>query len=66
VGLRPSTPDSLPVLGRLRQHPDVIVAGGLGGFGLQAGPYTGHVVALLALGDDGPSSLEVLSPDRFG
>ena len=49
VGLRPYTSNSLPVIGRLATHPNVLVANGLGASGLTIGPYLGQELAKLAL-----------------
>ncbi|WP_233494522.1 FAD-binding oxidoreductase [Exiguobacterium sp. RIT594] len=52
VGLRPYTSNSLPVIGRLTTHPNVLVANGLGASGLTIGPYLGQELSKLALGKD--------------
>jgi len=49
VGLRPYTSNSLPVIGRLANHPNVLIANGLGASGLTIGPYLGQELAKLAL-----------------
>lgn len=61
MGRRPSTPDSLPVIGRSPGHPQVIYAFGHGHIGLTLGPLTGKLVADLAAGR--PAELD-LSPYR--
>jgi len=48
MGSRPSTPDGLPVIGRLPRHSNVICAFGHGHIGLSTGPITGRVVADIA------------------
>ena len=45
MGHRPSTPDSLPVIGRSRRSPDVVYAFGHGHVGMEAAPVTGKVVS---------------------
>lgn len=50
VGLRPSTPDSLPVLGAVPTVANVYLVTGHGANGLQLGPFSGKVIAGLALG----------------
>ncbi len=50
VGLRPVTPDLLPVLDRVPGRPSVVVATGHGPTGLTLGPYSGGLAADLALG----------------
>lgn len=49
VGLRPVTPDLMPVIGRVPGH-DVVVATGHGPTGLTTGPFSGRLAADLALG----------------
>jgi D-amino-acid dehydrogenase len=44
-GSRPSTPDSLPVIGRAPRHDRVVFAFGHGHIGLSTGPATGQIVA---------------------
>ncbi len=65
MGQRPSTPDSLPVIGRLPRHPGVICAFGHGHTGLTMGAITGKLVAELAAGQ--PTTIDVgpYRPDRF-
>lgn len=50
IGLRPASPDGLPILGRVPAIENVYVATGHGPSGLQLGPYSGALVADLALG----------------
>lgn len=50
LGLRPSLPDSLPVLGPAPGHPNVILAFGHNHIGLTLGPATGQIVADLVSG----------------
>ena len=66
MGHRPSTPDSLPVIGRSRRSPDVIYAFGHGHVGMAAAPVTGKVVSEIV--SNQPTSVDVapFSPDRFG
>ncbi len=65
-GLRPLTPDSLPILGRLGRHPAAIVAGGHGMIGMSQGPMSGQLVAALACGESPELDLAPFSPGRFG
>src|SRR5262249_20194231 len=69
VGLRPASPDGLPILGRLPGWENVYVATGHGPSGLQLGPYSGLLVAGLALGDSAPPpdqlDLTPFAPERF-
>jgi D-amino-acid dehydrogenase len=63
VGFRPASPDHNPVLGQVPGVPNVYLATGHGGYGLQVGPWSGAVVADLVLGR--PVGLD-LSPFAVG
>lgn len=63
VGLRPITPDLMPVIGRVDGNHDVVVATGHGPSGLANGPYSGRLAADLALGRELD---EDLSPFAIG
>lgn len=65
MGHRPSCPDSLPVIGRSRRSPDIVLAFGHGHLGLTAAPMTGRIVADLVMGRPPPIDLAAFSPDRF-
>ena len=71
VGLRPASPDGLPLLGRIPGCEHIYVATGHGASGLQLGPYSGALVADLALGRSSAPDLGVdldvapFAPDRF-
>jgi D-amino-acid dehydrogenase len=65
VGLRPSTPDHLPVLGRVPTARNVYLATGHGATGLQVGPYTGKLIADLALGKTIEQDLAPFASSRF-
>jgi D-amino-acid dehydrogenase len=65
VGLRPATPDGLPVLGRVPQMENVFLATGHGASGLQLGPYSGALVASLVAGHEPALDLSPFSPERF-
>ncbi len=65
VGLRPATPDGLPILGRVPRIENVFLATGHGASGLQLGPYSGMVVADLALGKQPELDLTPFSITRF-
>jgi len=64
-GLRPCTPDGLPVVGAIPGQRDVYVATGHAMLGLTFGPVTGELLAELIV--DGRTSLPIdgLGPDRF-
>jgi D-amino-acid dehydrogenase len=64
VGLRPLTPDLLPVIGRVPGRPDVVVVTGHGPSGLTLGPYSGRLAADLALGQAIDVELAPFALDR--
>ncbi|GAB1575540.1 NAD(P)/FAD-dependent oxidoreductase [Bordetella petrii] len=66
MGYRPSTPDTLPVLGASARHPGVYIACGHGHTGVTAGAVSGRLVAELVAGvqpfiDPAPYRLERFS-----
>jgi D-amino-acid dehydrogenase len=78
VGLRPSSPDGVPVLGRVPGWSNVYAVTGHGAEGLLLGPFSARMIArqMLDLGIDADTDtdqggavaqiLERCSPDRFG
>jgi D-amino-acid dehydrogenase len=64
-GLRPCTPDGLPILGRPAQLTNVIVAAGHAMVGMSLGPVTGKIVAQLAAGAPPLADIRLLDPRRF-
>jgi D-amino-acid dehydrogenase len=66
LGFRPSMADSMPVIGRLRRYPRVIVAFGHGHLGVTLGPVTGAAVAALASGKAPAPEIAPFMPSRFG
>jgi len=65
MGYRPSTPDSLPVIGRSPRCPSVIYAFGHGHLGLTLGPITGRLVASVVAGRQAEIDLSPYRPGRF-
>jgi D-amino-acid dehydrogenase len=65
MGHRPSTPDSLPVLGPSRATPDVIYAFGHGHVGMTSAPMTGRVVADLVAGRQPAIDISPFAASRF-
>ena len=65
AGHRPTTPDSLPVIGRARRHSNVIYAFGHGHLGLTQAATTGRLVADLAAGRPDSVDLSPYSINRF-
>jgi D-amino-acid dehydrogenase len=64
-GLRPCTPDGLPLLGRPARWANVILATGHAMVGVSLGPITGKLVAQLVAGSAPEVDLALLDPDRF-
>jgi D-amino-acid dehydrogenase len=65
VGLRPASPDGLPILGRVPGIANLHLATGHGAVGLQLGPFSGKVIAdAITRGDPGVD-LAPFAPDRW-
>ena len=64
-GLRPCTPDGLPVIGAHHRGPERIFATGHGMLGVTLAPLTGRLVASIASAAAGHPALGRLSPERF-
>jgi D-amino-acid dehydrogenase len=65
AGLRPCTPDGLPVIGRPLGVEPLVFATGHARKGLSLAPITGRLVAELVTGERPSLALAPLSPDRF-
>ena len=65
MGHRPSTPDSLPVIGPAPRIPNAFFAFGHGHLGLTLGPMTGRLVADLAAGRPPPLDMAPYAAERF-
>jgi glycine oxidase len=66
AGLRPASPDHLPIIGRSAVEPRVVYATGHYRNGVLLAPLTAELVADLILDDRQDALLDVLSPTRFG
>ncbi|MEX1019619.1 MAG: FAD-dependent oxidoreductase [Litorilinea sp.] len=66
VGLRPMPPDGLPVVGEVPGVDGVLLATGHGPTGLQMGPYTGKLMAEMAMGQPPATPIDAFSITRFG
>jgi D-amino-acid dehydrogenase len=64
VGSRPSTPDSLPVIGRSPRHRNVIYAFGHGHLGVTFGAVTGAIVGTIARDESPNLDITPYRPDR--
>jgi D-amino-acid dehydrogenase len=65
VGSRPSTPDTLPVIGASGRCPDLLFATGHGTLGLTLAARTAELVADLACGRETDIDITPYLPDRF-
>lgn len=65
AGLRPSTADGLPILGRAPELPGFIIAAGHEGDGIALSPITGKTIAGLITGDIPDEELAPFSLSRF-
>lgn len=65
IGFRPSSIDTLPILGRLPRFSNVYVATGHGPSGLQLGPVSGVLVADLVMDATPIIAIDAYSPSRF-
>jgi glycine oxidase len=66
VGLRPATPDTLPIIGRSARLPGLVYATGHYRNGVLLAPLTAELVAAIVSGDESDAALGVVSPSRFG
>ena len=66
VGLRPATPDELPIIGRSRKIPGLVFATGHFRNGILLAPLTARLVADLVLEYREDPLLAAVSPERFG
>jgi D-amino-acid dehydrogenase len=64
-GLRPLTPDDLPIIGRPRGTTGLLLATGHGMSGISQGPITGELIAQLVTGEKPSLDIAPFSPDRF-
>ncbi len=64
AGLRPKSPDDLPLIGPLPEHPDVLVASGHYRNGILLAPITAKIIAALATGRPSPVPLDSFLPSR--
>ena len=64
-GLRPCTPDGLPILSRVNRLENLILAAGHAMLGMSLGPITGKLVSQLASGDVTDLDVTPLTAQRF-
>ena len=65
VGFRPMTEDGLPSIGRPSGISGLVIATGMGRYGLTVGPYAGLLAATVAVGQTPEADLSWFAPDRF-
>lgn len=65
AGLRPTTPDGLPIVGPAPSWDNVTYATGHAMLGLSLGPATGRIVSQLVCGERPDLDLALCSPARF-
>ena len=65
MGPRPSTPDTLPIIGRTPKAKNIICAFGHGYLGLTLGAVTAEIVADIVAHRENGANLAALSPARF-
>lgn len=65
AGLRPVTPDLLPLIGADPDHPGIIYACGHSRNGILLAPLTGEVVSAIAAGETPEHDLSQFRPGRF-
>jgi sarcosine oxidase subunit beta len=65
AGLRPYTPDGLPILGPVPSLEGFLMAAGHEGDGIALSPITGELMADMVLGQKTAISLAPFSPERF-
>jgi D-amino-acid dehydrogenase len=65
IGMRPMSPDGLPLLGRSPKWENVYLCTGHGPSGLQLGPFSGAAVAGLIAGNPLDADLSPFDPGRF-
>jgi glycine oxidase len=65
AGLRPMTPDRLPILGPDPERPRLLYACGHGRNGILLAPITGEAIGAMAVGAPSPHDLSMLSIQRF-
>jgi D-amino-acid dehydrogenase len=64
-GLRPCTPDGLPLIGRTRRWENVVLATGHAMIGVSLGPITGKLVAQIVAGEKPMVDLAAVDPARY-
>ena len=66
AGLRPATPDGVPLLGRSPAYSNLIIAAGHAMMGMSTGPASGLLVAQIIAGETPFIPTALLDPARYG
>ena len=64
-GLRPCTPDGLPLMGRTGKFDNLVIGAGHATIGISLGPESGKILSDIVLGNEIGYDPGMLSPDRF-
>jgi len=64
-GLRPCTPDGLPIIGRSDTYKNLIIATGHGMLGISLSPVTGKLVSQIVSGEEPEVDITPLRAERF-
>lgn len=64
-GLRPCTPDGLPIVGRPKKYDNLTLAAGHAMVGVSLGPITGKLVSQIVTGEKPDLDLRLLRVERF-
>ena len=65
AGLRPTTPDGLPLVGRPKGFDNLVIAAGHSMMGISTGPGTGLLVAQEITGENRFMTTKMFDPNRF-
>ena len=66
AGVRPLTPDGLPVIGRTHKYRNLYISGGHAMIGLSLAPVSGSIIAGMIDGEEPDlHKIQLLHPDRF-
>jgi len=64
-GLRPCTPDGLPIIGHAPGYDNLVIAAGHATIGQSLGPITGKLVCEIVLGCSPALDISPFRPERF-
>lgn len=65
AGLRPTTPDGMPIIGRVAALPNLVIATGHATIGMTLGPITGKLVSEIVSENISSINTTEVSPSRF-